>query len=119
MSELKTEGRIVKIYPTQQVSDKFKKREFVIETQEQYPQVVKMEVIQDKCGELDKYNVGDLVSVSFNIKGREYTPKGKDEPSYYNTIQAYKIVSLAQKQANETISKNQEAATIDNLNLPF
>lgn len=119
MSEFKTEGVIVKIYPIQQVSEKFKKREFVIETQEQYPQVVKMELIQDKCDDLNNYKLGDLVSVYFNIKGREYTPQGKDEPIYYNTIQVWKIVSLAQKQANATISKQQEAATIDSDNLPF
>lgn len=119
MSEMKIQGVITKIYPTQQVSEKFKKREFVIETQEQYPQLLKLEVIQDKCSDLDKHNVGDLVSVYFNIKGREYTPQGKDEPNYYNTIQSYKIVSLHQKQANETISKNQKAATIDSDSLPF
>ena len=116
---MKIQGKIIKIYPTTQVSEKFKKREFVIETQEQYPQIIKMQVTQDKCSTLDNYNFGGLVDVYFNLKGREYTPKEKTEPNYYNTIEAWKIVSLHQKQANETISKNQEPPTIEDLQLPF
>lgn len=116
---MKIQGIITKIYPTQQVTNTFKKREFVIETQEKYPQLILFQVTQNKCEDLDSHKAGALVDVHFNLRGREYTPKGKEQPSYFNTIEAWKIVSLHQKQANETISKNQEASTIDSDSLPF
>jgi hypothetical protein len=49
MSELKLEGKLIKIFETNQISEKFKKREFVIETDEQYPQTVKFQLVQDSC----------------------------------------------------------------------
>lgn len=116
---MKIQGVIIKIYHTHQVTDKFKKREFVIETQEKYPQLILFQVTQNKCEDLDSQKIGSLVDVHFNLRGREYTPKGKEQPSYFSTIEAWKIVSLAQKQANETISKNQEPPTADSNELPF
>ena len=72
-------GKILEISPTQQVTDSFKKREFVIEYAEnpQYPEFVKFESIQDKCGLLDAYKPGDEIEVYFNLKGRKWNdPKG-------------------------------------------
>ena len=75
---------------TIQVSDKFSKREFVVTTEEQYPQHIIIQLSQDKCEILDKVNVGDEVDVSINLKGREWTsPQG--EVKYFNTIEAWKI----------------------------
>lgn len=70
----------------------FSKREFVVEYAEnpQYPEFVKFELIQDKCGLLDMYNVGDMITIGFNLKGRKWTnPKG--ELVYFNSLQAWKI----------------------------
>jgi single-strand DNA-binding protein len=47
----------------------FTKREFVVSTEEMYPQDVKFELLKDKCSILDQYQVGDTVRVSFNIRG--------------------------------------------------
>jgi len=85
-------GKIVEIFAAQQVTATFKKREFVIEFAEnpQYPEVVKFECIQDKCGILDNFQVGQDVEIHFNLKGRKWTdPKG--EAKYFNTLQAWKI----------------------------
>lgn len=83
-------GRLHLVKPTQTVSEKFSKREFVIETAEQYPQQVQIELQQDKCGLLDGYHVGDTVTVDFNIRGRAWqSPSG--EVKYFNTLQAWKI----------------------------
>lgn len=85
-------GKILEISPTQQVTDSFKKREFVIEYAEnpQYPEFVKFESIQDKCGLLDAYKAGDEVDVHFNLKGRKWNdPKGGTK--YFNSLQAWKI----------------------------
>lgn len=85
-------GKILEISPTQQVTDSFKKREFVVEYAEnpQYPEFVKFEAIQDKCGLLDAYKAGDEVDVHFNLKGRKWNdPKGGVK--YFNSLQAWKI----------------------------
>lgn len=83
-------GKIKFIGTTQQVSDKFSKREVVVSTSEQYPQHISIEFNQDKCSILDKYAVGDEVTVGINLRGREYTnPQG--EVKYFNSIQGWNI----------------------------
>ncbi len=76
---------------TQQVSEKFKKREFVLtENSSQYPQHISFQLTQDKCGLLDQYNVGDEMKVHFNLRGREWTdPQGKVK--YFNSLEAWRI----------------------------
>ncbi len=75
----------------QAVSDKFRKREFVItDNSSQYPQYVSFQCTQDRCSLLDQVNVGDVITVHFNIRGREWTsPQG--EIKYFNTLEAWKI----------------------------
>ena len=83
-------GKIKFIGTTQQVSDNFSKREVVVSTSEQYPQHISVEFNQDKCSILDKYAVGDEVTVGINLRGREYTnPQG--EVKYFNSIQGWNI----------------------------
>lgn len=89
---MNVKGKILEISDTQQVSDKFRKREFVLEYAEnpQYPEYLKFEMIQDKCSIVDSYKVNDEVDVYFNLKGRKWTdPKG--EVKYFNSLQAWKI----------------------------
>jgi len=85
MSELKLVGKIKLINPTQNYDSGFSKREFVITTQEQYPQDIKLELVKDKCAVLDGYSVGQDVEVSFNLRGNEFNGK------YYVSLQAWKI----------------------------
>ena len=90
MCEIK--GKIKLIKAEQVVSDKFKKREFVVTTEGEYPQHVALELTQDKCSLLDKYQVGQDVTVSINVRGREWiSPQG--EVKYFNTLQAWRIES--------------------------
>lgn len=85
-------GTLEAISETNQVSDKFKKREFVLEVAEnpQYPEFLKMEFIQDKCDFLNEYSVDDEVRVQINLKGRKYEHPEKGT-MYFNTLQAWKI----------------------------
>lgn len=96
-------AKIIEIFETTKVTDTFKKREFVVEYSEnpQYPEFVKFEFIQDKCDLLDKYNVGDDVDISFNLKGRKWTdPQGTVK--YFNTLQAWRLeVKSASAPASE------------------
>ena len=78
-------GTLKVIGNTQQVSEKFKKREFVItDNSSQYPQFIQFQLTQDRCSLLDNYKTGDELRVQFNIRGREWTnPKG--EIKYFNS----------------------------------
>lgn len=67
----------------------FKKRQLVVETDEQYPQKIGIDFIQDKCSILDKYAVGDNVKVGINIRGNEYNSK------YYVSLNGWKIEKIS------------------------
>lgn len=89
-------GTIKVIGATSQVSDKFRKREIVItdNTNPQYPQHINCQVSQDKCEMLDQFSVGDNVTASYNLRGREWiSPQG--EVKYFNTIELWKISGSA------------------------
>lgn len=75
-NSFETVGTLHTIMDTQQISDTFKKREFVIEIPDgNYPQQVKFQVVQDKTALLDNFKVGQMVKVLFNLKGRPYQRK--------------------------------------------
>ncbi len=85
-------GRILHKHDTQEIKESFRKREFILEYAEnpQYPEFLKFELIQANCEQLDAFNEGDEVNVSFNLKGRKWTdPKG--ETKYFNSLQAWRI----------------------------
>jgi hypothetical protein len=75
----------------QQVSDKFKKREFVLtDNSSQYPQHISFQLTQDKCNLIDQYSIGAEIKVHFNLRGREWTsPQG--EIKYFNTLEAWRL----------------------------
>ena len=80
----------------------FRKREVVITTEEQYPQHILVEFVQDKCDLLNNYNVGQVVKISINIRGREWTnPQG--EVKYFNSIQGWRIEQLQEEGGESNI----------------
>jgi hypothetical protein len=93
MNQLKlTNVRIKLIHPTQQVTEKFSKREFVVTDgmESDYPQHIILQATRDKCSLLDQFKVNDMVDVAINIRGREWTsPQG--EIKYFNSIEAWRI----------------------------
>lgn len=81
-------------FDTQQISDKFKKRELILELSEQingntYTNYAKFQLVQAKCEILDRFNVGDSVKVSFNIKGNRFEKDGK--VSYITNLDVWKL----------------------------
>ena len=69
-------GRLYKIFDTEQIKETFRKREIVIEQQDgKYPNFVKIELTQDRTGLVDGYSEGDEVTVSFDLRGREWNGK--------------------------------------------
>lgn len=87
-------GRIKVLNETQTIGDKgFRKREVVITTEEQYPQHILIEFIQEKCDLLNEYAIGQEVKISLNIRGREWiSPEGVTK--YFNAIQGWRIELL-------------------------
>lgn len=90
---MKVTGKIKLINETQTFGNNFNKRELVVTTDEQYPQHILIEFTQDKCTLLDKFQVGQNVEVSINLRGRIWTnPDGVDK--YFNSIQGWRITGL-------------------------
>ena len=104
-------GKLKKIDSIVQVSEKFSKREFVItDESSQYPQDILFQSVQDKCSLLDACNVGDVVQVSFNLRGREWTSP-TNEVKYFNTLEAWRIEGgQAQTSAPASASASAPAA---------
>ena len=70
------EGKLHRVFQTEQKSDKFSAREFVLEVPDgNYPQLIKFQAVQDRCGILDNFKEGDQVRVSFDLRGREWNGK--------------------------------------------
>ena len=81
-------------------SNGFRKREVVITTQEQYPQNILVEFVQDKCELLDPYQIGQDVRIGINLRGREWVnPEGQTK--YFNSIQGWRIDQLDQGADND------------------
>lgn len=97
----KLTGVIHRISETQQISDKFSKREFILKEQsnQQYEQYIQLELTQDKCSMLDNYQEGQEVEVFYNLRGRLWTNKEGVEKCF-NTIQAWKIQPAPEQYAN-------------------
>ena len=93
--QFKIKGVVEKIFDTEHVSEKFKKRMFVLNDQaDKYPQTISFQTVQDKVSMLDSIMEGQEVEVSFNLRGREWTsPDG--EVKYFNTIEAWRIDGLS------------------------
>lgn len=103
---MNVKGRLHLKGETQQISQKFAKRDFVIETEDKYPQLVSLQLTQDKCPLLDDYEVGDSIDADINIRGREWTsPKG--EVKYFNTLEAWRL-NRAQAEEASYESKDSE-----------
>ena len=98
-------GIIKAKFDTQVVSERFKKRDFVltVEPGSPYPQHVSFQLVQDKVSLIDNYKIGEEVKVLFNLKGREWvSPQG--ETKYFNTIDAWRIEKVG---AGQSSSNNQ------------
>ena len=80
----------------------FRKREVVVTTEEQYPQDLLIEFIQDKCDIFNSYNVGENVKIDINLRGREWeSPQG--EIKYFNSIQGWRIEKLGVEDQNDMV----------------
>ncbi len=125
---MEIEGKIKMVGETQTFGNNgFRKRELVVTTEEQYPQHIMVEFVQDKTDLLNNFAIGQPVKIGINIRGREWTnPQG--EVKYFNSIQGWRIEStqVAQPaQGMPPVPPAEAFAPADNLNeeehddLPF
>ena len=82
---LQVKGILHKIMETESKSDKFQSRDFIIETDGKYPQYVKFQLMQDKCGLIDAFTEGEEIEVFFDLRGREWQGK------YFTNLNAWKV----------------------------
>ena len=124
---MEVQGKIKLIEETKTYgSNGFRKRELVVTTEEQYPQHILIEFIQDKCDLLNNFQVGQKVNISINLRGREWVnPQG--ETKYFNSIQGWRIESIQEETSGEMppVAPIEAFEPLDNLNeeehddLPF
>ncbi len=94
-----------------QVSEKFKKREFVLtlDAGSSYPQQVTFQLTQDKTSLIDSLNQGEEIKVHFNLRGREWVNK-EGETKYFNTLEAWRIEKAAPGQQNSAAQNTTSVA---------
>lgn len=88
-------GRIYAIFEAKQITERFRKREFVLEMGDnpQYPQFVLFQLTGDRCEALDGFAKGDEVRVDFSLRGREWTSP-KNEIRYFNSLDVWTLDKL-------------------------
>lgn len=109
---MEVQGSIKVIGEVQEISATFKKRELVVSTDEQYPQTLSIEFIQDKTDLLNKFEIGQNVKVGINLRGREWENPQTKEIKYFNSIQGWRIELL------ENSNSDNDLPPLDNLS-PF
>ena len=84
-------GKLHKIYETENKTETFRAREFVIETPDgSYTNHIKFQLVQDRCSLMDDFQEGEDIKVHFDLRGREWnSPQG--ETKYFNSLDVWKI----------------------------
>lgn len=111
-------GKLIEVMETQQVSEKFKKREFVVEysTNPEYPEYIKFQLNNKNTELINQYSIGDEIEVHYNLTGKPWTNKD-GVTTYFNNLVAWKIVMI---EANTNPPKQKEQQqTETNDDLPF
>ncbi len=98
------QGKLIEKFDAQQVTDRFRKREFVLETREntgsnEFVETIKIQLTQDRCDLIDSMNIGDDLKVSFNIRGRRWEKNG--QVSYFNNLEAWRIEAAVKPDQGE------------------
>ncbi|MEN8228802.1 MAG: DUF3127 domain-containing protein [Bacteroidota bacterium] len=115
-------GRLAEKYETQKISDRFQKREFVLEIKStgtsgyEFVDFIKFQSTQDKCSLLDQFNVDDMVKVAFNLRGRKWEKDG--QVSYFTNLEAWRLEKI-QNETSEPAFDTTANDTIPDQEAPF
>lgn len=114
-------GKLHTIYETKKVTDRFVKREFVLEVADnpKYPQLVLFQLTGDRCSQLDGLKTGDQVRIDFSLRGREWkNPQG--EVKYFNSLDVWKIEGLRNNRGSDLPPMmDEEAPPFTDDDIPF
>lgn len=116
-------GKVILKEDTQQISDRFKKREFVIEVENErnsdWNDFIKFQLTQDRCDLLETVSVDEEIKVSFNIKGRKWEKDGK--VNYFSNLEAWRIEKMQAAKAAEMpeFNANEMPPAPEEDDLPF
>lgn len=95
-------GKVAEVFPIQEFSEKFKKREFVVEKSETgrdrvYTDYIKFQLVQDRVSLIDSFRVGEDIKVTFNIKGSKWEKDGRG--GYITNLDAWRLEKVGQDSA--------------------
>ena len=113
-------GKLHEIFETKVLTEKFRKREIVIEYTPniQYPQYIKLDLQNDNCNLIDAFTIHDEVEIFFDLRGKPYTTK-TGEITYFTNLVVWKIVKINSNSFNDDIPLPPEEVTDDLSDLPF
>jgi hypothetical protein len=98
MNNFNIKGSVYEVCDEQSFSEKFKKRDLIIEVEDgAYKQILKFQLINERCDLADKLRAGQDVEVSFNLQGREYSKDGKT--SYFTNLTAWRVKKVGDSEA--------------------
>jgi hypothetical protein len=107
-------GKIKLIQDEQTFASGFTKREMVVTVDDgRYPQDINLEFVKDKIGLLDGLEPGQEVTVSFDIRGREYNGR------YFNNLQGWKVVAADSAATDEPAPQGDEPPPMGDKDIPF
>src|SRR5438874_6362553 len=106
-------GKLRAIFDTKQVSERFTKREFVLELVDgKYPQTVLFQLTGDRCANLDAFQIGDEVRLEFNLRGREWkSPQG--DVKYFNSLDVWRIEAAQAARPRRSAAPDAPPSRID------
>lgn len=109
------QGTIKKVTDLQTFNSGFQKREMILMTEEQYPQPISIEFLQDKADLASQFSEGDRVKVGINIRGREWTSPD-NVVKYFNSIVGWRVEKLDGNSAEPTSVAPSSTATPSSAN---
>jgi hypothetical protein len=98
---MEIQGKVIQVLPKQSGEsirgNAWQSQSFIIETQEQYPRKVCIEIFGEDKIKNNPISLYDDVKVSFDLESREFNSR------WYTSVRAWKIEHLAQQQAAEQV----------------
>ena len=113
MSSFTTEGFLSQKFADQVISERFTKREFILEIEDgNYPQHIKFQLTQERCDLIDAYKEGEKIRVHFNLRGKPFQNR-QGETVYFTNLEVWKIEAVgAQKPAAKPAASTQRQAAL-------
>ena len=114
---LEITGKVIALLPetngVSKAGNAWRKREFILETQEQYPKKVAITVMNDKVDDLSHYVVGNTITASLNLESREY------EGRWFSNINAWKLSGSTANATPPPAPPIEEGQIPDSTDVPF